>query len=104
MESAEKFARMVESGKLSIQINEQRLAAYREMAGLSSWKDFSTVCGLTVETIKQVRAGSTNFTVETWMRLAYGVNRHPMDILDIVWPEELAPKASAPTEAELVFA
>jgi len=97
------FEAMVQRGNVAIRVNEARLAAYRELAGISSWKDLSEVCGLTVETIKQARYGS-NFTVETWMRLAYGVARHPLDIVDIIWPEELSPKATAPTEAELAYA
>jgi len=103
MAGAELFEAMAQRGEVSIQINEPRLAAYRELAGISSWKELSEACGLTVETIKQARAGS-NFTVETWMRLAYGVNRHPLDVVDILWPEEMAPKVSAPTEAELIYA
>jgi len=86
--SLAKFEALLESGAASVTINEQRLAAFRELAGISSWSGLAAACGLTMETIKQVRRGN-NFTAETWLRLAFGVGRNPVELIDVSWPEYL---------------
>jgi len=95
MTNKDKFTELVETGVVNIGINDRKLAVYREMAGISTWKELADACGLTMQTVKQVRLGKTNFTVETWMRLAFGVGCNPMDLLDVTWPGQGG--ASGPT-------
>jgi hypothetical protein len=78
--------RLVDSGKARILIDRDLLAAYRQAAGIDQWKELSKRSGVSVNTIQTIDHPGENASMETWMRLALAVHRHPYEFALVQMP------------------
>lgn len=87
-----------------VAMDRQKLAVYREAAGLSTWKALVVDrCGLSeAMTPAEPEKDESNNNMEDWLRFSLAVGRHPFDLGYVVWPDGFNPP-TAPEWPEVVF-
>lgn len=83
----EEIDSLIEAGAM-IAISKRWLGSYREQAGITTWDALALRSGVHVwhftKPLEEPLAG--NFTVETWLRIALAVGRHPFAIAQVIGP------------------